>query len=82
MKTEQLQNIKCLRTCKGVSGTEFFKGETYPFNVIKWNRIHPNENCECNFQYGKFKELVDTRYFEDYDVSFLWEEDEEEEILD
>ena len=75
---EQTQNLKCIKTCKSVSGgKEFVKGENYDLIVIKWNDDEDDLECvlkkkvpNSTTKYGFHEELVDSRNFEDYNIYF------------
>ena len=67
-----IQKLKCRFACKSVSGTYgFVKGEEYSFAVIR----HNDEDYECVLKFPDNNgELVDSRMFEDYDISFIDED--------
>ena len=65
------QILKCIKDVKSVSSTHAFtKNETYKFAVIQ----HSDGEYECVLKFPDLNgELVDLRYFEDYDSNFIYE---------
>lgn len=75
----ELQKIKCITNCKSVSGGNTFeRGKEYEFIVEKQNDDPDDYECVLKTKVenkttkdGYHTELVDSRYFEDYDPSFI-----------